>query len=540
MLQVSAQNLQDAVKLTQSERYEDASAAFKNLIKSTPTPDAYYFYADNFVKWELMDSAKSVLGQAVKLYPTSPLIYAGLGKVDLMANNPTAAKANIQKAQELVKADAKTLSKEAQSSVYSRLSEGYIYAESKNADEALRFLTEAEKLNPKDPEIFILKGDAVSTRKTSDASEAIKNYEHAGELDKNSRTSILRQGNIYRAVNNYEAALELYNKAIALDPGFAPAYRERGELYYRSAKIQNGIEDYKKYIELNNSNSARARYGMFLFVAKDYPGAIKELTEVINKGYNNPIAYRVLGFSQSEAKAPAEGLKNVEKFRSMVGPNFKFIFLDYSYYGKLLAANGQDSLGIEELKKAIAIDPEFIDGYSDIASIYFKQKKFPEAAQYYRLKIAKSGKADYNDYNYLGRALYQNKEYPGADSAFTKVTELLPNLTIGYLWSARAKNRQEANPEALTGMAKPMFEKVIAVGSADAEKNKKDLLEAYSYLGYLYILEKNYNCAKAAWTKVKELEQAGQYADKANAAFADKNVAAAAGDCELVKTEQPK
>lgn len=213
----------------------------------------------------------------------------------------------------------------------------------------------------------------------------------------------------------------------------------------------------------------------------------------------------------------------------------KLILLDYSYYGKLLAENGKDSLGVEELKKSIEMDPTFIDGYSDIASIYFKKKNFTESAKYYRLKIAKTSKPDYNDYNYLGRALYQNKDYASADSAFTKVIEYLPNLTIGYLWSARSKNMQD-NAEQPTGLAKGMYEKVISIGSADVEKNKKDLISAYQYLGFYYFANKDYACSKAAYTALKELDPANEFVTKA---FTDKNITAA-GSCELFKADAPK
>lgn len=536
ILQGNAQSLMDAIKLSQSERYEDASAAFKSLSKTDSKGDSYFYYADNFIKWEELDSAKIILKSGIQTYPNNALLHAGLGKLALYENKATDANAHFSKAIEIIKLEAKTMAKDAQATVYNKVAEGYIYSVAKNPDMALQYLLEAEKLNPKDAEIYILRAEALLAKSSADASESIKNYEKAAELDKGSRRAILGQANLYRAVNNFDEALVYYNQAISLDPGFAPAYRERAELYYRAGKINNGLEDYRKYLELNNSPSARARYALFLYIAKDYTNAIKEINDVLAQGYSLPILYRVLAYSFYETKSYAEGLKNMEIFREKSkGGKPKPIMLDYSYYGKLLAENGQDSLGIEELKKAIALDPGFTDGYSDIASIYFKQKNYAESAKYYRLKIEKSGEANYNDYNYLGRALYQSKNYLGADSAFTKVTELLPNLTIGYIWSARSKNMQD-NQEALTGMAKPMYEKVIAIGSADAEKNKKDLIVAYEYLGYYYFLTKEYSCSKAAWSKLKEIDPANV---KASNAFMDKNILSA-GTCELIKAEMPK
>ncbi len=532
-----AQTLQDAIKLTQSERYESASDAFKVLVKTDAKGDAYFYYADNFMRWEELDSAKIILAQGSQTFPGNPLIQAGLGKVALLENKSAEASPRFNKAIEILKTEAKTLSKDYQATVYNRMAEGYIYAESKNPDQALAYLLEAEKLNPKDAEIYILRGNALLAKNTGDASDAIANFTKAFEMDKSSRRAILGQANLYRQVKNFDEALVFYAQAINLDPGFAPAYRERAELYYQAGKYTKGLEDYKKYLELNNSPSARSRYILNLYLLKDYENAIKEANILISQGYNNPLLYRVLAYSYYETKKFPEGLQSMEKFREMAkGGTPKVINNDYKYYGKLLAASGKDSLGILELQKAIELDPAFVDGYGEIGAIYFKQKKYPEAASYYRVKIAKVEKADFNDYNYLGRALYQSKDYVGADSAFNKVIEFLPNLTIGYFWSARSKNMQD-NPTAPTGLAKPMFEKVIELGSADVEKNKKDLITSYEYLGYYYFTKKEYACAKAAFTKLKEIDPANE---KVVSAFNDKNINGATASCELLKVEQPK
>lgn len=534
-----SQSLQDAIKLTNSERYEDASATFKNLVKTDAKGDAWFYYADNFMKWEDLDSARIVLKQGLTSFPNNALIHAGFGKLSILEGKGAEAAPHFTKSTEIVKAEGKSMPKDAQAVIYEKMAEGYIFAESKNPDAALTYLAEAEKLNPKDPEVFVLRAYALLAKSTGDASEAIKNFVTAYELDKSSRRALLGQANLYRDVNNFEEALVYYNQAINLDPGFAPAYRERAELYKRAGKIAKGIEDYRKYLELNNSPSARARYAKFLFLAKDYANTIKEINDVLAQGYSDPILYRILGFSLYETKNYAEGLKNTEKFRELAkGGRPKLIMQDYSYYGKLLAENGKDSLGILELKKAMEIDPTFVDGYSDIASIYFKQKNFQESAKYYRLKIEKAPKPDYNDYNYLGRALYQSKNYTGADSAFTKVIEFLPNLTIGYYWSALSKNAQDSQ-DNLTGLAKPMFEKVVEIGSADVTKNKKDLIKAYEYLGYFYFTKKDFNCSKSAYLKLKELDPENAKL-KETKVLETKELMGASGTCELVKPAEVK
>ena len=71
------------------------------------------------------------------------------------------------------------------------------------------------------------------------------------------------------------------------------------------------------------------------------------------------------------------------------------------------------------------------------------------------------------------------------------------------------------------GIALPHYEKYIALNSApaDIEKNKKEIITAYEYIGYYYLLNKNKEKSKDAWTKLKELDPSNEKAKKALASL---------------------
>ena len=73
-------------------------------------------------------------------------------------------------------------------------------------------------------------------------------------------------------------------------------------------------------------------------------------------------------------------------------------------------------------------------------------------------------------------------------------------MTVGYLWEARAKSNLD--PESENGLAKPYYEKLIEKATANPEKNKNDLVEAYSYLGYYHFLKQENQLSKSYWQKV--------------------------------------
>jgi hypothetical protein len=96
----------------------------------------------------------------------------------------------------------------------------------------------------------------------------------------------------------------------------------------------------------------------------------------------------------------------------------------------------------------------------------------------------------------------------------------------------------EVNPDQpVAGLAKPHHEKFIRLVGADPrsiEANKKNLIEAYNYLGVYYSINKNYDCSKAAFSKTLELDAANKIA---TTLIADKNLVEATGTCELIPAQ---
>jgi tetratricopeptide (TPR) repeat protein len=533
---VSAQTLQDAIKMTSNERYEAASAAFKKILKSGNDQggDAWFYYGNNFLEWNVLDSAKMMFQKGSETKPSNPLNFVGLGSVAWMEHSAEQAKQFFYKATSLTTTQAKEIPKEKQTMVYLKIAEAYLKA-NKNLPEALVNINLAMKISPKDPEVYIQLGDYSIEKNTTDVSEAIKNYEKAGELDKTSTRAILRQGQVWVRVQNYEDGLKFYRQAIQMDSTFAPAFRARGDLYFRYAKYKAAIADYRKYLAMNDGQSAKQKYAQSLFFTKDYKTAIEEIKAVQRKDSSNLTLMRYLAYSYYETGDFTSGLSTMQRFlmRQELVEKPKLINKDYAYYGKLLSKNGNDSVGIEQLKKAIAMDSSFIDSYGDIASIYFKTKNPAEAAKYYELKIGlerKSGKkVNPLDYIALGKIYFSNKDYVKADTAFARTTDIYP--VYSNAWRARC-NASLDNQDKPEGKAKPFWELAICKAGTDVERNKKDLIDAYAYLGFFYLSKKNYDCSKASFMKVQELDATN---DKAKLALEDKMVKPASGNCDLIK-----
>ncbi len=504
---LQAQTLKEAIRMTESERYEAASSAFKKLVKSGDEQggDTWFYYGDNFLQWEVLDSAKMMFQKGLDSKPSNPLNFVGLGSINWREADWDAAKQNFYKATSLTTTQAKELPKDKAVLVYLKIADAYLQAPAKNLPDALVNINAAMKLDPKNPEVYLRMGDYCALKNASDVSDAIKNYEKAGELDKTSTKALLRQGQIMVRVQNWDEGLKFYNQAVKLDSNFAPVFRARGELLFKAGRYNAAINDYRKYLKMNDSRNARENYAKLLFLIKDYKIAVNEIIGVQKKDSSAIILYRVLGYSYYEINDYDNGVKNMEKFfaKQKVQNKPPLVASDFAYYGKLLGKTGKDSLGIEQIKIALKMDSSKTEWYGDIATIYFRAKRYPDAIKYYQLKIQKSTKVNLGDYGPLGQSFYRNKQYGLADSAFMKMTDLYPVYSVA--WRARCAAAQE-NPEK-PEKAKDLFELVIKNAGTDIERNKKDLIDAYSYLSaYYYLTAKNFDCTKAKLLKLQELD----------------------------------
>ena len=500
-----AQSLNEAIKQTTNEQFETADASFKALIQSQPTNGEYYFYyGENYFKNDNMEMANALYQKGVDINATNPISYVGLGKVQWYKGKQTEAKTNFYK--------AVTLAAGKNATVLMKIAEVYITAESKNLPEAFNLLAQAAKIDPQNPEVFILTGDAYLEQ--NDGTKAVENYEKAAALDKKSVKATLRQGQLYNRSRNFPLALDFYKKASMIDSSFAPAYREKAEIYFRAGQYANAVAQYKRYLQLNNNCSARGRYAGFLNQAKQYKESVDAATEALKCDSTNAYLYRYKGYSQFESGDYINGMITMNKFfdKASKSAEIKIIPLDYEYHAKLLSKNGKDSLAIIDYKKALELQPEKVELNADIAASYIKMKKFADAIASYKIKMA-AGKPNANDYFGIGRAYYYSKDFVNADSAFAQIIASQPDLPLGYFW--RAKANVQLDPTNKTWGAKEYYELFISkVKPEDIEKNKKDLIDAYNYLAAHYASKKDCANTKLNLQKVLELDPANAQAKK--------------------------
>jgi tetratricopeptide (TPR) repeat protein len=152
-----------------------------------------------------------------------------------------------------------------------------------------------------------------------------------------------------------------------------------------------------------------------------------------------------------------------------------------------------------EYGKALTYDPEDKALLNEIANSYYNYRRYDNAAKTWS-KLISLGKNDIESYMQVGRAYYVGKNYKSADSIFNVVTKMQQSYLPAYVYIANTYSRMET--DAKTGLARPKFEKVIQVASADSAKNAGDIIDAYTYLGYHFMMNDNYAKAKDYYTRM--------------------------------------
>ncbi|MBK7028826.1 MAG: tetratricopeptide repeat protein [Bacteroidales bacterium] len=518
-----SQDLNSAINMTYQQQFEAAESAFNSLIKADPTNGKNFYYSgENQLASYFIDTAnisfKKIGKQAAERYnlgitanPNEALNYIGLGKVSLIQNETTFAKENFAKAMSFLpaKKTKSGLSKPDQATILVRIAEAYVQVGTRDTALVFDLFRRAESLDNKNPDLFLFRGDYwIYT--LNNGTRAAENYRRSQDFSPQSTRARLRLGQLYTRIKSYQEALGYYQDAIAIDPSFAPAYLELGFLYAKTNQSDESKKYFKKYLEMSSSNiAAKRRYANMLIQTEDYKEAIEQITQI--QAYDS-VSYndlnRALAYSYFEEKQYPQAKYYITKFVDN-SPVEKITSKDYQYYGRILVKNGLDSLAAFRLTQAFKLDTTNTDLLNEIAASYLKYKKYENAAIAYQEKISRTGGST-NDYYKMARAYFDAKVWGLADSALAVVNRMSPDFEPAYLFRARVY--ANLDPDTKEGIAKPFYEKLLEKATVDSVKYNKDILEAYNYLGYYYLVNKQYCESISYWDKIAILEPANENA----------------------------
>ncbi|WP_237249523.1 tetratricopeptide repeat protein [Sphingobacterium faecale] len=524
----SAQSLKDAQAAIDAEQYDKAKGILQNLVEKKAKDGENYFYLGQiYLINEKVDSAAMIFNNGLTNAPKEQLNSVGLGIVDLMKNNTSAAESKFATA-------TASLGKKDYLPLY-YIGRAYIDAPKPDFAKAVDYLTQAKAKNTKDAMVPVALGDAFLGLK--DNSQAYVSYRDALNVDPNLVKARVQQALITRRAFAFDEALEQYNNIASEYPNYGPVYREIAETQLQMAKrmpdntdeekaayeaqVAKAVDSYKKYLQVTGDMSpeANVRYADFLVYGQKYD----ELKTVAEKLANVPgvdaKVFRYLGLiAVNQDKDYAKGVEYFDKLFAGAEES-RLIDIDYLFSGLANIEAGNIAKGLPNLQKALEMNPEMMPEIGSAGMVAFGQGKYDVAAAIFNIPAQKAGTDFYYEANYfLGMANFRagaakkekeedaTKELNDAIKAFDVIVKsndqkVYDEYLVQALYMTGYANMQldvinPETPELTKGLFVPAFDQLIkvlkdkqAAGETLDDDATSKLVDSYNNVGYFHLLK---------------------------------------------------
>jgi tetratricopeptide (TPR) repeat protein len=506
---VAQGNAEHGFNYLAEKQYKSARNCFQQHLKSQPGDvEAMLGLGNSLLALNEVDSAKMAFQKNLTVNSQNPFALAGMGIVFLLKNDRVNETTFFERARRVDKNNP---------DIYGVIAEGCISFSRQDTASALIYLRQGLDLFPKNAKLHLAMGRLEALK--GSYGSAINAYSRANFFAPLSAIAYRETGIIQLHSHAYQDALHSLNKSIAIQPDQILGYKYLGDLYYSTGKYAEAENAYLTYLERAEvTTDDEERFAITLFFNKKYKEAETLLERVMTESGGESVLLRIRGYIASETGEVQNGLILMNRFFQHHDPQ-RVIASDFGYYARLLQMSGKELLAIDNLRKAIALDPNNRDYLEELAKLASKNRMHPEAAACYT-KLMGMG-ADRSIYSFLlGKELYFEGEiwrekydslmskdkafktpftdsivvrnemmvnYLKADSAFTIVSRLNAAYAGGYIWKGRIQSILD--PEAKSAAAKENYQKALELlEKGDAAKNQKSIIECYKYLGSYYFL----------------------------------------------------
>ena len=512
---VNAQDLEQVKKTIDAEKFSEARKSLKSMVETTPDKGKNYFYLGQvYLALEKQDSAKVYFEKGKVTKDAGHLNLIGLGQLNLLEGNSSAAETNF--------ASALTIAKKKNTEEQIFITQAYLKATNPDVSKALAAAKLAVASDPKSALAQIALGDALVANKN--VNDAYVAYRTAGELDKTSLRAPLQLAIITRNAQAFPEALKAFNDILAINPSYGPAFREKAETnlawaYAKKSlfeeKIAAALEDYKKYMSLTDvSTDAKIKYADFLILSKKWKELEAEALAIQKLDKVNPKVFKYLGYAYSENGNPDGAIKSLTDYMTKVDAK-KINGKDYLYLAKAKLATSMDDKGIisnqtkfseaiSDLTKAAELNPNLNTEFTEIGIKLYSGKAYLEAAKLFELAVKNTNSKSYSRDNFLlgNSILFYSEsktaaqkaaltaEFIKANNAYAEAIRISPNTQDVYFYKGqlnRVIGTPEANAQAVLDY-EGYVKTVTAKGETEMAKAavKENLFETYSFIGANY------------------------------------------------------
>jgi tetratricopeptide (TPR) repeat protein len=303
------------------------------------------------------------------------------------------------------------------------------------------------------PSFEVLSRQAAEARDAKRPAEALALYRKALKLKPDWAEGLWESGSIEYDLDQYKECAADFRRLATLRPDQPPGWIMAGLCEYHLPDYEAALKDLLQMQKLGFQRNDLTRAGrlhlvLVLIKLGRFETAIAKLFELTHDTKMTPeimVAAGIAGlrepwtppevpeaerdkvFKLGEAMATAMGGDTkgaVEKFDVVVrdypkDPNVHF------RYGALLMRGQDEERGIQEIGKALELQPDHLPALVSLASIYLKRDQLQTAREYAE-KAVKLAPADFATHVELGRVLREADDTEGAVREFETAVRLAP------------------------------------------------------------------------------------------------------------------
>ena len=231
------------------------------------------------------------------------------------------------------------------------------YKELYQFDDALKYYNKALEMEPTAKSHYLLANCLYSMGKKE---HAIEVYDKALKLNPNYIDVYFHKGVCLSNLNMKEEAINMYNKTIQLNPNYVDAYFQRGYCYYNLTKYQKAMQEMNKVLELDpNYYQAYYEKGFCFQKMKRYEEAIIELSKAIKQNIYFEQAYFQRGYCCELIRDFSSAIKDYQRVILLN----KNSYMGFYRLGICLLQKKSLSEALDMFNKAIALNRANYDAY---------------------------------------------------------------------------------------------------------------------------------------------------------------------------------
>jgi tetratricopeptide (TPR) repeat protein/predicted Ser/Thr protein kinase len=230
----------------------------------------------------------------------------------------------------------------------------------------------------------------------------------------------------FERADNLDTALQLFERAITLDPEYGLGYAALAEASWRKyeatkdgAWIDRATAAARSALRLGPTLSqVRVTLGLIAIGTGRYEEAVRELTSVLSQDPSNADAYRELGRAY-DALGDTPKAEATLKTAVSARPGD---WLAYNSLGAFYFRHQQYTDAAAQFERVVALTPDNARGYSNLGSVYATLRQWDRA--FPALERATALGPTGERFSNLGTAYFRQSRFADAAKAFERAIEL--------------------------------------------------------------------------------------------------------------------